>query len=125
VEGLLPHAKCIEAGENIEEERRLFYVAVTRAMNRLFLTVPKRYHDRKVSISRFLSEVLADIKQTPNHMNPILLHFETGQLVSHRLYGTGTIISINDGIAKVRFNKKIGCKKLDITSCIQNGFMDR
>jgi DNA helicase-2/ATP-dependent DNA helicase PcrA len=125
VEGLLPHAKCIQAGENIEEERRLFYVAVTRAMNRLFLTVPKRYHDKKVSISRFLNEALADIKQTPNHMNPILLHFETGQLVSHRLYGTGTIISINDGIAKVRFNKKIGCKKLDITSCIQNGFMDR
>ena len=38
-EGLLPHERSIEEGEeNIEEERRLFYVAVTRARQKLFIT---------------------------------------------------------------------------------------
>jgi DNA helicase-2/ATP-dependent DNA helicase PcrA len=38
-DGIIPHAKSIEEGEgNLEEERRLFYVAVTRARKRLYIT---------------------------------------------------------------------------------------
>ena len=38
-DGLLPHERSIEEGaENVEEERRLFYVAVTRARQKLFIT---------------------------------------------------------------------------------------
>ena len=41
-DGLFPHLKTIEETGNIEEERRLFYVAVTRAREKLFLSYPKK-----------------------------------------------------------------------------------
>ena len=37
-EGLFPHSMCMGSNEEIEEERRLMYVAVTRAKERLFIT---------------------------------------------------------------------------------------
>jgi DNA helicase-2/ATP-dependent DNA helicase PcrA len=37
-EGLFPHANSIEEPAGLEEERRLFYVGMTRAMERLTLT---------------------------------------------------------------------------------------
>jgi DNA helicase-2/ATP-dependent DNA helicase PcrA len=39
-DGKFPHARCLEPLERLEEERRLFYVAVTRCMRHLELTVP-------------------------------------------------------------------------------------
>ncbi|MDH4248417.1 MAG: ATP-dependent helicase, partial [Deltaproteobacteria bacterium] len=39
-DGRFPHARCLEPKERLEEERRLFYVAVTRCMRHLLLTVP-------------------------------------------------------------------------------------
>ncbi|GAB1433396.1 UvrD-helicase domain-containing protein [Spirochaetota bacterium] len=61
-EGLIPHARSLEDGEgNIEEERRLFYVAITRARRRLFLSVCKQRRRNSmpmaVSPSPFLSEL--------------------------------------------------------------------
>jgi DNA helicase-2/ATP-dependent DNA helicase PcrA len=38
-DGIIPHARSLEEGDgNIEEERRLFYVAITRARDKLFIT---------------------------------------------------------------------------------------
>ena len=38
-DGLIPHARSLEEGDgNVEEERRLFYVAITRARDKLFIT---------------------------------------------------------------------------------------
>lgn len=51
-DGLLPHARA----ENVEEERRLCYVAVTRAKDRLFLSVLNSYRGRPVEPSPFLAE---------------------------------------------------------------------
>ncbi|PLY02938.1 MAG: ATP-dependent DNA helicase PcrA [Desulfuromonas sp.] len=60
-EGLFPHSRTVEEGEDIEEERRLCYVGMTRAMEKLFLT-----HARQRRIygsfqfnppSRFLGEI--------------------------------------------------------------------
>ncbi|MCF7845266.1 MAG: ATP-dependent helicase [Candidatus Pacebacteria bacterium] len=56
-EGDFPHAKAVEEG-SVEEERRLFYVAVTRCKENLFLTYP-RYNFREKQImppSRFIKE---------------------------------------------------------------------
>jgi len=51
-DGLLPHARA----ESVEEERRLCYVAVTRAKDRLFLSVLNSYRGRPVEPSPFLAE---------------------------------------------------------------------
>lgn len=64
-EGLLPHARSLETEEHIEEERRLFYVGMTRAQKRLFLTwaaTRRRYGGGPVEPcvpSRFLQELPA------------------------------------------------------------------
>ncbi|WP_125140926.1 ATP-dependent helicase [Clostridium transplantifaecale] len=56
-EGVTPHSKAA-LDEDIEEERRLFYVAMTRAKERLHVyAVKERYH-KKVEISRFVEEYL-------------------------------------------------------------------
>jgi DNA helicase II / ATP-dependent DNA helicase PcrA len=60
-EGLFPHSRSIMSKDELEEERRLCYVAITRAMEKLFLTHTKQrlYFGRYESniCSRFLSEI--------------------------------------------------------------------
>lgn len=64
-EGLLPHSESNDADEEIEEERRLCYVGITRAMKELFLTHAKRrmrYGQMGVCRpSRFLDEIPDEI----------------------------------------------------------------
>jgi ATP-dependent exoDNAse (exonuclease V) beta subunit len=59
-EGLLPHAKSIESGD-VDEERRLAYVGITRAKRRLTMTFTRsraRYGQRQTTVpSRFLYEM--------------------------------------------------------------------
>jgi DNA helicase-2/ATP-dependent DNA helicase PcrA len=49
-EGLFPHAKSLESSEQLEEERRLFYVACTRAKDLLFLTQPMMRYDSQAGM---------------------------------------------------------------------------
>jgi superfamily I DNA/RNA helicase len=60
-EDILPHKKSSSMAEEIEEERRLFYVGITRAMNELYITCTEhrsKYGKEKSSVpSRFLEEV--------------------------------------------------------------------
>ncbi|MGI9086294.1 MAG: ATP-dependent helicase [Chthoniobacterales bacterium] len=65
-DGMFPSARSLETREAIEEERRLFYVAVTRAKDELYLTYPQMrlnagYGDMFQRPSRFLKEI-------PNHL---------------------------------------------------------
>jgi DNA helicase-2/ATP-dependent DNA helicase PcrA len=67
-DGVFPHSRAIEEG-SLEEERRLFYVGVTRAMRQLYLT-----HARRRAVfgsatyglrSRFIDEIPADLLEEP------------------------------------------------------------
>lgn len=59
-EGTLPHERSIATPEGVEEERRLCYVALTRAAERLFLSwAPGRNRGQTLKPSRFLDEILA------------------------------------------------------------------
>ena len=64
-EGLMPHASSLEKEEQLEEERRLFYVALTRARDEVLLTAAawRRRFDsgRAGGISRFVDEIPADL----------------------------------------------------------------
>ncbi|MCM3573110.1 ATP-dependent helicase [Mesobacillus subterraneus] len=62
VDGSIPHDYALDAYRNgdlqpLEEERRLLYVAVTRAEKNLFISVPQRRRGRKANPSRFLSNL--------------------------------------------------------------------
>ncbi|MDY2737298.1 ATP-dependent helicase [Intestinibacter sp.] len=62
-EGTIPHEKSYDIededkkNDQIEEERRLMYVAITRAKNRLCISCPQNKYGKKVSISRFKNEM--------------------------------------------------------------------
>ena len=56
-EGIIPYNKSI-LDEQIEEERRLFYVAMTRAREKLYLLYPKQRYNKDTTRSRFIEELL-------------------------------------------------------------------
>ncbi|WP_316571690.1 UvrD-helicase domain-containing protein [Neobacillus sp. YIM B06451] len=68
VDGSLPHDYALESLRNgdsapLEEERRLFYVAITRAMERLYISVPSMRRNRAANPTRFLTPVRKDLKR--------------------------------------------------------------
>lgn len=84
-EGLLPHVRSLDLPSSLEEERRLMYVGVTRAEERLYLTYARRrasyqpgnYGQPNYSIpSRFLSEITPDLL-TGFEAPPAPLNYQT------------------------------------------------
>src|SRR6266516_2508089 len=67
-DGLFPSARSLKTAEDQEEERRLFYVAITRAKNELYLSYPLvrfaqgKRGDAAQTPSRFLNEIPADLR---------------------------------------------------------------
>lgn len=56
-EGVIPYNKAVQDYQ-IEEERRLFYVAMTRAKEKLYLLYPKQRYNKDTTRSRFIEEIL-------------------------------------------------------------------
>lgn len=68
VEGYFPSSRSVESLETLEEERRLMYVASTRAKNNLFITYPMNLYDREAGMtlskpSRFISDITPDLAE--------------------------------------------------------------
>lgn len=61
-EGYIPHRNSMD--KNIEEERRLFYVAITRAIDELHICVPEEINGKTTTESRFLKE--CNIQESPS-----------------------------------------------------------
>lgn len=139
-EGLLPHSQSLLERDQLEEERRLMYVAVTRAREKLYLV---RAQSRMVygetqenTPSQFLSDIpeelleseertarsirKSDLGYTPipyedySDAEPVILR--DGDRVSHRSFGEGTVVSVTGGVVAVAFdNPRHGLKKLAIS----------
>lgn len=92
-EGVSPHHKAF-LEEDMEEERRLFYVAVTRAKERLHIYSVKERYRKPVAVSRFVGEMLIDMEA-----------IKEGAEVIHNKYGSGTIRKVTDGKMAVFFPK--------------------
>ena len=97
-EGLFPRSGD-ENPDEIEEERRLFYVAVTRARDELYLTSVgyRRLHGRSMDYvpSRFVGEIPRDLIQISGDMpGPTAREsseYKAGTYVYHDDYGTGVV----------------------------------
>lgn len=122
-DGILPSEK-IKIPEGIEEERRLFYVAITRAKDRLYLTDTKTsYSDMETNCSRFLLELdkkyiefededskdrisqerKNNIVQDKNVPEMLL---NVGDIVLHSVFGRGIIkqVNIENKTYSIKFN---------------------
>lgn len=122
VEGYLPHKKSLVTGESIEEERRLFYVAVTRCKDRLYIMAPKKHHGKSINISRFLLEAQNLTKDS--YTIDSCKKLTAGRLVNHRVFGTGRVVSCNGRLVEIEFNSRLGIKKLDLQTIINDKIID-
>jgi DNA helicase-2/ATP-dependent DNA helicase PcrA len=127
-EGVFPSAKTIvETKDGIEEERRLAYVAFTRAMKQLFLSDSEGYNYSSGSFrtaSRFISEVSEHItpyfggvsvsrpvysakdNEVKDYGSNTIVNdrnYHPGQMVVHRAFGEGVIISVEKDSVRVAF----------------------
>jgi len=58
VENIIPHKKALQDTDGLEEERRMFYVGMTRTKNILYLYAPVTIGGKKMTVSRFVREQL-------------------------------------------------------------------
>ncbi len=111
-EGLFPNANLKETELDMEEERRLFYVAITRAKENLFISYAnsrKRNNQlMQTAPSRFLKNINTTTRMTQTK-------HKRGDRVKHTVYGSGIILSIDqlDDISALTVNfYKSGIKKV-------------
>ncbi len=138
-EGIFPNDRALsESGKRgMEEERRLAYVAMTRAKSRLYLTESSGFSfvsNRVQSPSRFLEEIdeehiihqyvtnygqvqekekatVDDFtykKQHPNQRQ----RYQKGALVLHTVFGEGYILAVEASFVKIAFNHPFGIKNI-------------
>lgn len=125
-EGIFPHKNSYSPDE-LEEERRLMYVAITRAMKKLWITSAKKrmiYGQESPSIlSRFVKEIKDDLLEYENKDEKRVVKKEKniydndqsynyGDKVEHDTYGLGVVIEVTNTILTVAFNKNVGIKKI-------------
>ena len=119
-EGIFPHNNSIFEG-NIEEERRLMYVAVTRASKKLWLVNTKErllYGERRSNpVSRFIKEIdeiylESDEKIGYNSSEYTDDTYSVGEHINHDIYGEGVIVDVKDAVITVAFKHPIGIKTL-------------
>ncbi len=127
-EGLFPHKMSLEESGRLEEERRLAYVGVTRAMQRLVLTYAetRRLYGSETynKVSRFIREIPPALIQEVRLSNTVSrpyggtsrnaggslfsgagvpeTPFSLGQRVRHALFGEGTILNFEGAGAQAQ-----------------------
>ena len=113
VEGSIPHQKS-ETLEEREEERRLLYVAMTRAKQQLYLMVPKERHSKGVVPSSFLTELQERRMST---------YIKKGAYIYHKQLGKGQILEVFEkNIILVEFMQG-QIRKIDSKYCMNNGII--
>lgn len=104
-EGTIPHEKSYEIddeekkNDQIEEERRLMYVAITRAEENICISSPINKYGKRVSKSRFVEDIKAPTKK---EMDSITI----GDRIYHKKFKEGTIVEKNGDSIKIRFKDR-------------------
>jgi DNA helicase-2/ATP-dependent DNA helicase PcrA len=136
-EGMLPHSRSFDDPDQMAEERRLMYVGMTRAKDRLYLTYAfrrARYGDGEPGVpSQFLDDIPSELvsgswrpaqrskssattwQSTVGGARPAELQFRAGQRVRHAVFGEGLVIESraagDDELVAVHF-EEVGLKRL-------------
>ncbi len=128
-EGIFPHSRCLTNDDELEEERRLCYVAITRAKKKLLLVSAKRRVlyglDSMNPTSRFVGEIGDEyiekeeiknifVKSSINsyNNNDSDTNYKPGEKVIHTTFGEGVIVSVENSILTIAFPHPIGIKKI-------------
>jgi len=116
----------------IEEERRLCYVAITRAKDDLHLVNARRrtlFGNEQINpVSRFIGEISKDLIETnvkeeelPQKQEKMEIgemfreeeiDYQVGDFVYHETFGTGKVVEVSNTLVSVAFKHPHGIKKL-------------
>ncbi|KZE40322.1 hypothetical protein AV656_00210 [Bhargavaea cecembensis] len=143
-EGTIPAAEDIKDPDMMEEARRLFYVGMTRAKERLELINYSTDNGKELTESRFISEVrglqaigrpVGEIPETPRKTarkraaaipDPDAISdsgvLAPGLKVRHKVFGNGLVEEIRGERVLIRFAKQE--KELDLGMCISRGLLE-
>lgn len=127
-ERIMPHAMSMNNDKEIEEERRLCYVAITRAKERLYISNAKRrmlFGNTDMNPpSRFIGEIddaliekieskniLNNTFHKENYYNKENVLYNHGEVVYHLSFGRGVVVDSDDKFVTVAFDKRFGIKK--------------
>lgn len=130
-EGIFPHINSLMDNSELEEERRLCYVAITRAKDDLHLVNARRrtlFGKEQINpVSRFLGEINKDLIESnvkdelPQKEEKINtgemfreedVDYQVGDFVYHETFGTGKVVEVTNTLVSVAFKHPHGIKKL-------------
>ena len=139
-DGIFPNERAMKDGpKGVEEERRLAYVAFTRARNRLFITeaggysfilqkvrtqsrfigeIDEQYIEHQGAVQKeapsisFSREFVNTASFTERLRSSAAVQFKKGEQVVHSKFGDGVVISCDNGIATIAFAYPWGVKKI-------------
>lgn len=105
-EDLFPHINCKKEQEQVEEERRLFYVGLTRAKKQLTISYAQMRTlwgaTRRMFTSRFLKEIPEQLKKPASNNTQMPFQAKSkptgqiGEMVFHPQFGVGKIVGLED-----------------------------
>lgn len=111
-EGITPFRKAVVEAD-LEEERRMFYVALTRAKEQLYVYSLEERLGKKLEISRFVGELIVSRQElTP-----------TTEII-HKKYGEGIIKAVDKDKLIIYFKKSERVLVLDTNFCISNQYIE-
>lgn len=110
---IIPHINS----EDIEEERRLFYVGITRAINNLYIYAPKTIRGRFMEASPFIKELKHEV--TAGDQSPL----KKGDRILHKTHGYGEVLSVDDNVTEIIFEDDVK-RKFSVSVLFMNRLLE-